>query len=171
VWVHGYLLDTNIVAYWFDERRSEHERVVQHIQELPDATPLMISAITLGEIEYGLQVARIDILKQEAFHAFISTNLPMVLDITKATRIYYGSLRASVFEKYAPNARRRRGLRPEQLIDPVTSRELGIQENDLWIAAQALEYNLVLVTNDKMDRIRDVCEDVQVKNWTANASE
>jgi predicted nucleic acid-binding protein len=59
--VHGYLLDTNIVAYWFDERRSEHQRVVQHIQELPDATPLMISAITLGEIEYGLQVARGDV--------------------------------------------------------------------------------------------------------------
>jgi tRNA(fMet)-specific endonuclease VapC len=131
----------------------------------------MISAITLGEIEYGLQVARIDTLKQEAFRVFISTNLPMVLDITKATRIDYGSLRASVFEKYASNARRRRGLRPEQLIDPVTSRELGIQENDLWIAAQALEYNLVLVTNDKMDRIRDVCEDLQVKNWTAHASE
>jgi predicted nucleic acid-binding protein len=106
VWVHGYLLDTNIVAYWFDERRSEHQRVLQHIQELPDAAPLMISAITLGEIEYGRQVARIDALEQEAFRAFISTNVPMVLDITKATRIYYGLLRASVFEKYAPNPRR-----------------------------------------------------------------
>ena len=169
--MHGYLLDTNIVAYWFDERRSEHQRVVQHIQELPDATPLMISAITLGEVEYGLQVARSDTLKQEAYRAFINTYLPMALNITKATRIYYGSLRASIFEKYAPNERRRRGLRPEQLIDPVTSRELGIQENDLWIAAQALEYNLVLVTNDKMDRIRDVCEDLQVENWAANASE
>jgi len=67
--VHGYLLDTNIVAYWFDERRSEHQRVVQHIQELPDATPLMISAITLGEIEYGLQAARSDTLKQEAYRS------------------------------------------------------------------------------------------------------
>jgi len=127
--VHGYLLDTNIVAYWFDERRSEYERVVQHIQGLPDLTPLMISAITLGEIEYGLQVERSDTIKQEAYRAFISANLPMVLDITKATRIYYGSLRASVFEKYAPNARRRRGLRPEQLIDPVTSRQWFSQKS------------------------------------------
>ena len=168
--MHGYLLDTNIVRYWFDERRPEHQRVLQHIQEL-DEPPLMIPAITLGEIEYGLQVTRSDTFKQEAYLAFISTKLPMVLDITKTTRIYYGSLRASVFEKYAPNERRRRGLRPEQLIDPVTSRELGIQENNLWIAAQALEYNLVLVTNDKMDRIRDVCEDLQVENWAAQASE
>lgn len=86
-------------------------------------------------------------------------------DVTKATRIYYGSLRASVFEKYAPNAKRRSGLRPAQLIDPVTSQELGIQENDLWIAAQALEYNLVFVTNDKMERMRDVCEELQIENW------
>ena len=161
----GYLLDTNIVAYWFDVGRPQHERVVHHIQELPETTPLMISAITLGEIEFGLQVAQAKTPEQEAFRAFINTNLPMVLNVTKATRICYGSLRAGVFEKYAPNVKRRRGLRPEQLIDPVTSQELGIQENDLWIAAQALEYNLVLVTNDKMERIRDVCEELQIENW------
>jgi tRNA(fMet)-specific endonuclease VapC len=137
--VRGYLLDTNIVAYWFDTRRPQHERVAQHIQELPETTPLMISAITLGEIEYGLQVSKVNTLEQEVFRAFIHTNLPMVLDVTQMTRIYYGALRADVFEKYAPNAKRRSGLRPEQLIDPVTSQELGIQENDLWIAAQALE--------------------------------
>jgi predicted nucleic acid-binding protein len=48
----------------------------------------------------------------------------------------------------------------------VTSQELGIQENDLWMAAQALEYNLVFVTNDKMERIREVCADLQLENWT-----
>ena len=163
--MRGYLLDTNTVAYWSDARRPQHARVVHHIQELPEATPLMISAITLGEIEFGLHVAQGNTPEQEAFRTFINTNLPMVLDVTKATRIYYGSLRASVFETYAPNAKRRSGLRPEQLIDPVTSQELGIQENDLWIAAQALEYNLVFVTNDKMARIRDVCEDLQIENW------
>ena len=161
----GYLLDTNIVAYWFDTRRPQHERVVHHIQELPETTPLVISAIALGEIEFGLHVAQAETPNQEALRAFINTNLPMVLNVTKATRIYYGSLRAGVFEKYAPNVKRRRGLRPEQLIDPVTSQELGIKENDLWIAAQALEYNLVLVTNDTMERIRDVCEELQIENW------
>ena len=168
--MHGYLLDTNIVVYWFDARRPQHECVVRHIQELPEATPLMISAITMGEIEFGLQVSKVNTPEQEAsqeeLRAFIDTNLPMVLDVTKAIRVYYGLLRASVFEKYAPNAKRRSGLRPEQLIDPVTSRELGIQENDLWMAAQALQYNLVFVTNDKIERIREVCADLQIENWT-----
>jgi predicted nucleic acid-binding protein len=80
--VHGYLLDTNIVRYWFDERRSEHQRVVQHIQKLPDATPLMISAITLGEIEYGLQVARIDALTRD-YRAFMSIHYQWCLILRK----------------------------------------------------------------------------------------
>jgi predicted nucleic acid-binding protein len=64
--VRGYLLDTNIVAYWFDTRRPQHERVAQHIQELPEATPSMIPAITLGEIEFGLRVSQVNTPEPEA---------------------------------------------------------------------------------------------------------
>jgi predicted nucleic acid-binding protein len=46
------------------------------------------------------------------------------------------------------------------LVDPLTAKCLGIQENDLWIAAQAYESNLVLVTHDKMDRLREVASDL-----------
>jgi tRNA(fMet)-specific endonuclease VapC len=126
----------------------------------------MVSAITLGEIECGLSVvSEDDPTEQHALRIFVDRHLPMVLDIRKTTRTYYGMLRAGLFEKYAPREKRRRGLRPEQLVDPVTSRELGIQENDIWLAAQALEFNLVLVTNDSMGRIRDVCEALQIENW------
>ena len=128
----------------------------------------MVSAITLGEIEYGLRVVSEDSTpSQEAFRELVEHRLPMVLDISKTTRMYYGLLRARLFEKYAPRRKRRRGLRPEQLIDPVTSRELGIQENDLWLAAQALEFNLVLATNDALERLRDVCADLMIENWAA----
>ena len=165
--MQGYLLDTNIVSYWYDESRPQHERVKQRIEELPQETPLMISAITLGEIEYGLWVVLEDNATwQEAFREFVDRRLPMVLGISKTTCTSYGMLRARLFEKYAPRERRRRALRPEQLIDPVTSRELGIQENDLWLGAQALEFNLVLASNDAMERIRDTCNELQVENWT-----
>lgn len=165
--MQGYLLDTNIIAYWFDAKRPQHERVVRRIQALPQHAPLAISVITLGEIEYGTQVIPEDSISlHQALREFIDRHLPMVLDISKTTVTRYGMLRARLFEKYAPSGQRRRGLRPEQLIDPVTSRTLGIQENDLWIAAQALEFNLVLVTNDAMQRIRDICDELQVENWT-----
>ena len=74
------------------------------------------------EIGKGLEYKSKNLL---ADAQILSPFLPMVLNVTKATRIYYGSLRASVFEKYAPNAKRRSGLRPEQLIAPVTSQELS----------------------------------------------
>ena len=34
------------------------------------------------------------------------------------------------------------------------------------MAAQALEYNLVFVTNDKIERLREACADLQIENWT-----
>ena len=53
------------------------------------------------------------------------------------------------------------------------ARELGIDENDLWIVAQAVERNLVLVTSDKMWRIREtVCElypDFGSEDWAESS--
>jgi len=67
--------------------------------------------------------------------------------------------------------RRRRGrrvFRPEQLIDPVTSLELKIQENDLWIVAQAITKDLTLVTNDRksLEPLVEVAgNELHIKNW------
>ena len=93
-------------------------------------------------------------------------HLTNLVPIDKHSANTYGELRARLFEKYAPNNKKRKGLRPEQLIDPVTSLELGIQENDLWIAAQAISRNLTLVTNDAMNRIRDIAgKSLHIDNW------
>jgi tRNA(fMet)-specific endonuclease VapC len=100
----------------------------------------------------------------EGLYDYLSTRI-LFIPYQTNTIGYYGSIRARVFEKYAPREKRRRGLRPEQLIDPVTSHELGIQENDLWLAAQAVEFNLVLVTNDAMQRLQDTCNELRVENW------
>lgn len=51
--------------------------------------------------------------------------------------------------KYSPKEKRKKGLRPEQLVDPVTSLQLKIQDNDLWIVSQAITRDFALVTNDK----------------------
>jgi len=45
---------------------------------------------------------------------------------------------------------------PEDLQERTTSKELGVQENDIWIAAQAIQYNLVLLTADYMRRLEEV---------------
>jgi predicted nucleic acid-binding protein len=53
--------------------------------------------------------------------------------------------------------------------DPVTGHQLGIDENDLWIAAQAVEHNLVLITSDKLLKLREADPDgrLLIENWTA----
>ena len=92
--------------------------------------------------------------------------MPQILPITHHTANHYGTLRARLFNKFAPSAKKGKSQRPEQLRDPVSGRELGIQENDLWIAAQAIERNLVLVSNDKLARIREVvAEELSIKDW------
>ncbi|MBW2143424.1 MAG: hypothetical protein JRG75_03380 [Deltaproteobacteria bacterium] len=45
---------------------------------------------------------------------------------------------------------------PEDLQERTTAKELGVQENDIWIAAQAIQYNLVLLTADYMKRLEEV---------------
>jgi len=95
----------------------------------------------------------------------------LLLNVSRSTTSVYGDLRARLFEKYAPRKKRTKRRRPEQLQSPVTSKELGIHENDLWIAAQAIERNLVLVSNDAhMKRIRDVAPELQVEDWRVGSS-
>lgn len=165
--MQGYLLDTNVVRFWFDRTRPEHEAVNRRYGALPEATLLHVSAISLGEVEYGHRILgeQGDSEQEAAFNRFILERLPVVLPVEKHTRESYGSLRARLFDRFAPKARRKKKLRPEQLTDPATGLALGIDENDLWIAAQALEHNLVLVTHDSMNRIREAAPELRVEDW------
>ena len=164
--VQGYLLDTNILSYWFNEATSEHQNVVRHLAMLDANAPLRISAISLGEMEYGHRCeSDTDTTIQTAFKDFVNKRLPDVLRIQRSTSLHYGQIRANLFEKYAPKSKRK-GLRPCQLVDPITATSLGIQENDLWIAAQAIEHNLVLVTHDRTTHIKAVVANLlEFEDW------
>jgi predicted nucleic acid-binding protein len=166
--MRDFLLDTNIWSYWFDpENHSEqHANIKEQFERLPSSARLSISVISWGEIDYGYNVNRKKEESRETeFRKFISNVAPWLVSINIHTAEIYGKLRAQLFEEYASKKKMKR-LRPEQLIDLVTSLELGIQENDLWIAAQAISRNLTLVTNDAMEHIREVAgESLHVDNW------
>ena len=59
--------------------------------------------------------------------------------------------------------------RAEELLNPATGKELGIDENDIWIAAQALTHNLLLVTHDSRGNFGKVlgqfAPDLKVEDW------
>lgn len=164
----GYLIDTQTICYWFDGTKFP---AVQAAAEARSAdSPLYISAITLGEIYYGHSAHPGGIgPKRDEFLKFVRDKLPQILPISHHTAEPYGLVRAHLAAKFPPPGGWNKKRRTEEMYDPVAARELGIDENDLWIMAQAIERNLILVTNDKMRRIREIISEIQpgftIENW------
>jgi len=179
--MRAFLLDTNIWEYWYNQKGhpKESANIQKQFDELINRQQNVeqfvwqpaISVISWGEIDYGYNVmAKKEQSREADFRKFISDTVPWLVPINRHTAETYGELRALLFDKYAPNNKKRKGLRPEQLVDPVTSLELGIQENDLWITAQAVTFNLTLVTNDKkMRRIHEAASGrLHIENWAVH---
>ena len=170
----NYLLDTNIVAYFarlkLGEKDPKCERLKENLARLTDDSKLFLCPISVGETEYGLGVAPFkDVRKQQLVRDALGV-FPM-LDVDNNVAGSYGKLRARLFNHCYPEGKKGRTFkekRVEQWLDPVTSKELGIQENDLWITAVAYTYHYVLVTNDKMAPIKHIAgPDVEFEDWLA----
>lgn len=181
-----YLLDTNILSYWYDstpdasgQLKPTHANVVRNVARvrLPDAqtgyvSRLFVSVVTLGEMEYGHRVApRGDAFKQAAYAKFVREQCLVAKDIDKHVAEQYGQMRAWLFDNCGPNANKTKRKRAEQLVSPSTGQELGIDENDLWIAAQAMTHNLVFVSHDRRGNfgkvLKEFASSLLVEDWAA----
>ena len=168
----GYLIDTQTIRYWFDGESGYYPKVQAAAEERRGVRPLYVSAVSLGEIAYGHEVNPAGAgPRREAFVEFVREGLPQTLEVSRHTAEHYGRIRALLFEQFGPKSRRTKAKRPEELYDPTSGRDLGIQENDLWIVAQAAERNLVLVTHDRLARIKEVLGNlepgVRIEDWAA----
>lgn len=176
--MRDFLLDTQTIRYWHDSACSQHAAVTGNVAALRKlAAPLrikprlLVSVVTLGEIEFGHRVALTpNPAAQAAYTKFVREELPGSFEVSSDAAAAYGELRARLFNRYAPGEKRKPRMRPEQLVDPATDRELQIQENDLWLCAQAVAHGMVLVTNDRMTQIcvvaRDMTNPLLLQNWT-----
>lgn len=174
-----YLLDTNIVAYWYNPSKLEHTKVMNRIDALKQPEPmtkyvprLYVSVVTLGEIEYGHRVAPApDTAKQAEYARFVREQCPEVLEMTGDVAEQYGELRAWLFNNCGPKAKKTKVKRAEELVNPTTGKELGVDENDIWIAAQAKTYNFVLVTHDSRGNFGRVLKQfaplLAVEDWAS----
>ena len=78
-------------------------------------------------------------------------------DITDGVAREYGRLKAALVAKFAPREVRSKATK--------TLRNIGVSDNDLWIAAVVRHYDLVLLTQDgDFDRIGEVT-DLEVDCW------
>lgn len=129
-----YMLDTNICVYIIKKRP---ERVLQRfMQQAPDN--LCISAITLAELEYGIENSSFPERNRLALAMFLSGI--QVLPFDDAAAEEYGKIRAKLKKAGTP-----------------------VGANDMLIAAHAKAHGLIIVTNNtrEFDRI----ENLNVENW------
>src|SRR6266436_691143 len=100
-----FLLDTNILRYWYDIACAEHQKVFARVNvaRQPDSqtnyvSRLFVSVVTLGEIEYGHRVTLTpDLVKQAEYTKFVHEQCPVGLEMTKHVAELYGELRAWLF--------------------------------------------------------------------------
>ncbi len=167
-----FLLDTQMIRYWFDCKSEFHLPVRKAAAALAPGSHVFVSTITLGEIEFGIQlnVAGMGGRLNE-YADFVRKNLPLILPVSRHTTEPYGHVRAKLVHRFPPPGGWSKRKRAEQLYDPIAAREFGFDENDLWLVAQAIERNLVFVTNDKMAPIREAMREIQPTfsfvNWAA----
>ncbi len=77
--------------------------------------------------------------------------------IDEETAIFYSQLKAAVFNQFAPKDKNKR--RSTSIGD------LGFDDHDLWIAATAIQHNLILVSADSdFVRIRQA-QPFLVESW------
>ncbi len=154
----AYLLDTNHVGYIF----QRHNRVMSRLRTLPPNILLLASVISLGEIEAGHRITETtDQQRRDEFDRFVYQEFrPHALMVSPTTRYCYADLIEGIWQRYPPSSGHTRTER--HLV------ELGVDINDIWIAAQAVEHNLILVTEDNMRPIKESAGRLlDVENWAA----
>lgn len=149
--MYGYLFDTSALSAYLNEDHLYHAAAVMKINALPSESLKFVSIVTLAELDYGIRSAeragskrleeyrqRLDIVRRYA-----------PLDLTKHTSENYAELKTRVAIHMQRKPRQKLPRWIEDWIDIGSAKRLQIDENDLWICAQAKERDLVLVTGDQ----------------------
>lgn len=143
-----YLLDTNLVSVLYDKRRSNYNSVRQAIAALDPSAPQLVSVVTIAELRFGLALSQTAGQSLAHIEACIeqAEDHPLA-EVGRYTAGAFAHVKSSVALQRI-DVRRRIPRWVEGWTDRVTAQILQIDENDVWIAAQAVERNYVVVTSD-----------------------
>jgi predicted nucleic acid-binding protein len=149
-----------------DAKHPRHGEIVQTLEALPSDSARYVSVVGLAELEFGADLARavgnadVPSLREKIRQA----RGYAVLDITHHTASIYAGTKARLAVKYlASTLRRDRPRYLEDWVDKATGKTLGIDENDLWMCAQAKERDIIMVTADRrIQRIPDADPEVRL---------
>lgn len=163
-----YLLDTDIASAFFDKGDENHKKAYTFVENAAKSGDhIYVPCIAIAEIRYGLALyANLDKVRSKEVDKSLKA-YTQITDIGKATAPHYANIRAELMKMFAKT--KTNGLikkvRPETLIDKTTSLHLGIQENDLWLASIAVQYKMILVSEDKMTHIKKAYPSLLWVKW------
>ncbi|MBN8564927.1 type II toxin-antitoxin system VapC family toxin [Leptolyngbya boryana CZ1] len=145
-----YLLDTNHCSYIIDN----HPRISAEVRSRSEAH-FATSIITYGELLYMVEKSTQKAENLITVQSFLNTIGLYRLD--EETAIIYSRLKIAIFNQFAPKDQAKRRKARIQT--------LGFDDNDLWIAATALQHNLTLVSADSdFTRMQQVCP-LSLESW------
>lgn len=128
-----YLLDTNHCSFLIEGDL----KVVNNFRERSEVI-IATSAIVVGELRFMAQNSQqrtANLMKIEAFLQRID-----IYSIDKQTAEIYGDFKSEIIRRFGPKEKRKR--------QTTKLAEIGISENDLWIASTALRHSLIVVSCD-----------------------
>ncbi len=130
-----------------------------HFNNNPPHNIVWVCPVSLGEIEWGLRVTvTTNPLRRARCRQFIEDNaLDFVHRMETTIRDSYALIMERIWQAHPP---------PTGRVDTQKHlSERGVDINDVWIAAVALEHGLVLLTEDRMDVIRNCMPEITFENW------
>ena len=147
----GYIYDTSILSALLDPAHRRHADIARAVTALPEEASHFVSAVSLAELTFGVRMSeafapgRLPSLEQ----MLVDVRAYGVLEIGHHTSAAYAELKTNLAKRYLLKANRRD--RPRWIEEwPLNNRgqRLQVDENDLWLCAQAKERSLTLLTAD-----------------------
>jgi len=148
--VAGYLLDTSALSAYLNQDHPHHASAVGAINSLPSDAPKFVSAVTIGELQYGIRLAELagSIHLTEYRARLTVIRKYALMPLTHHTADEYANLKSRLASQVLRKARSKMPRWIEDWIEKGSGKKLQIDENDLWICAQAKERDLTVMTND-----------------------
>jgi predicted nucleic acid-binding protein len=139
------------VSALLDPQHPNHVNVREAVNGLQDGAPIYVSCVTLAEIHFGALLHEAASGQKHPRTLAILRDMKRypVRQITRHTAEEYAEIKKALAVKFLPNfIKSHRPRWVEDWTDRATAKKLQVDENDLWIYAQAREWNFAIVTTD-----------------------
>ena len=147
-----YLLDTNHCSFIFVQQDPS---VLKHLSQLDPSNKLTINTIVYSELILMAEKSK----RKDENRALVENFVKAIeiYNIDKETAKICGELSAKIFNKFAPKDKKeRRKFKLENA---------GVRLNDLWIACTAIQYSLIIVSQDSdFEQIKKATP-LQIECW------